>query len=177
MLTAALEFASAVTWKGDSTEAPFAGAQMESVLFAPPPQLADVITVTVAFADLVLSASLVAVIVCVPVVPGAVYKPELLIAPTVVFPPLVPSTDHVTLVSEDPETVALNCCTPPVATVAEGGLRLTETAPPPPPPPEVPTVKLSGVDLMYFPVESTSIKVAACDPVASGTLALIVAPA
>jgi hypothetical protein len=46
------------------------------------------------------------------------------------FPPLTPSTDQVTAVFEVPETVSLNCCVPPGATVAEVGLIEMETPPP-----------------------------------------------
>jgi hypothetical protein len=67
-----------------------------------------VITVTEAFALLVVCATLVAVTVCEPGVGGAVYKPALAIVPTVEFPPLTPSTDHVTDVLLEPLTVAVN---------------------------------------------------------------------
>ncbi|MDE3137522.1 MAG: hypothetical protein KGL59_13175 [Acidobacteriota bacterium] len=40
---------------------------------------------------------------------GAVYSPPDVIVPTVVFPPATPFTLHVTLVFDDPLTVALNC--------------------------------------------------------------------
>ncbi len=66
----------------------------EGTLQLPPPLLT---TVTDALPELVTSAALVAVTVCVPAVLGAVYKPELLIVPTVLLPPVVPSTDQVTL--------------------------------------------------------------------------------
>ena len=73
------------------------------MLFAPPVEHpAGAITVTVALADLVASAALVAVTVCVPAVPGAVYKPLVETVPTVLLPPAVPSTDHVTDVFVDP---------------------------------------------------------------------------
>ena len=64
------------------------------------------LTVTVAVADLVVSATLVARTVNVPAAAGAVYRPLLDIVP--------PLADQVTAVFEVPVTVALNCCVPPV---------------------------------------------------------------
>lgn len=75
-------------------------------------------TVTVAEADLVVSAALVAVTVYVPAVLGAVYSPALVIVPPVV--------DHVTAVFDVPLTVAVNCCVPP--TVSDAVLGEIETA-------------------------------------------------
>ena len=66
------------------------------------------VTVTVALPLLVVSATLVAVTVCVPVAEGAVYSPVELTEPTVEFPPVTPSTDHVTEVFELFATVAVN---------------------------------------------------------------------
>src|SRR5438552_19074589 len=68
--------------------------------------------VTVALADLVASATLVAVTIAVvfDVTVEAVYSPELLIVPFVAV--------HVTAVLVVPVTVAVNCCVPPDATVA-----------------------------------------------------------
>lgn len=63
------------------------------------------VTVTVAEADLVASAALVAVTVYVPVVLGAVYRPELEIVPALAV--------QVTAVFVDPLTVAVNCCVAP----------------------------------------------------------------
>lgn len=83
------------------------------------------VTVTIAFALSEVSATLVAVTVCVPATDGAVYRPLELIVPDVVFPPLTPSTDHVTDVFVDPVTVAVNCVVAPGATVAEVGLTAT----------------------------------------------------
>ncbi|MCE5307117.1 MAG: hypothetical protein LLG20_05710 [Acidobacteriales bacterium] len=51
----------------------------------------------------------------------AVYNPELEIVPG----PL--TTDHVTAVFAAPATVALNCCVPPAAILADVGLILTVT--------------------------------------------------
>ena len=50
------------------------------------------------------------------------YKPEALTVPTEEFPPLTPSTDHVTDVLEYPATVAVNCCVLLTATSAVPGL-------------------------------------------------------
>ena len=77
------------------------------------------LTVAFAEADLVPSATLVAVIVYVPAVLGAVYSPAVVIAPPVV--------DHVIPVFDVPLTVAVNCCVAPVASVAVLGLMLTVT--------------------------------------------------
>ena len=46
--------------------------------------------------------------------------------PTVVFPPMTPSTDHVTAVLVEPVTVAANCCVVLTATVAVVGETVTE---------------------------------------------------
>jgi hypothetical protein len=85
----------------------------------------DDTTVTPAAPVLLESAELVAVIVWVPVAEGAVYRPLVEIVPTVVLPPNIPSTAHVTAAFEVPVTAAVNCCVPPVATVAELGLTVT----------------------------------------------------
>jgi hypothetical protein len=85
-----------------------------------------VLTVTVADPLFVLSATLVAVTVCWPVVDGAVYKPDAEIVPTVLLPPVIASTDQVTAVFDVPVTVAWNCCAWPVLIVADFGLRATE---------------------------------------------------
>ena len=77
------------------------------------------VTVALAEADLVLSATLVAVIVYVSAVFGAVYSPALVIVP--------PVADQVTAVFDVPLTVAVNCCVAPVASVATVGLMLTVT--------------------------------------------------
>ena len=77
------------------------------------------VTVTVAEADFVVSATLVAVTVYVPAVAGAVYRPAVVIVPPVAL--------HVTLVLVVPVTVAVNCCVPPVASDAEVGLIVTAT--------------------------------------------------
>jgi hypothetical protein len=50
-----------------------------------------------------------------------VYIPLALIVPVAAFPPATPSTDHVTAVLLNPVIVALNCCVPDGATVAEVG--------------------------------------------------------
>jgi len=84
------------------------------------------VTVTVELADLVVSAALVTVIVCCPVVVGAVYSPVVEMIPTVAFPPVTPSTAHVTAVFEDPVTVAWNCCVAPAWMAALTGVTATE---------------------------------------------------
>lgn len=79
----------------------------------------EVLTVTVAKADLLLSATLTARTVKVPAVSGALYMP---------LPEMVPPVDdQVTAVSLVPVTVAVNCCVLPVWSEAELGLMLTET--------------------------------------------------
>jgi hypothetical protein len=82
--------------------------------------VAVAVTVTVADADLVVSATLVALTVNVPVVAGAVYTPELETVPPVAV--------QVTDVLLEPLTVAVNCCVPLVASEAEVGLIATDTA-------------------------------------------------
>jgi hypothetical protein len=78
------------------------------------------LTVTVAEADLVESAALVAVTVMLPALPGAVNRPDVEMEP--------PLADQVTAVLLEPVTVAVNCCVPPVASEAEPGLTETATA-------------------------------------------------
>lgn len=75
-------------------------------------------TVTVALALADVSATLVAVTVCVPVTEGAVYKPAAVIVPTLAFPPLTLSTAQVTAVLLEPVTVAVNCVVAPTAMFA-----------------------------------------------------------
>ena len=72
------------------------------------------LTVTLAEADLVLSATLVTVTVKVPGVLDAVYRPELDTEP--------PVADHVPAVFVVPVTVAANCCVAPVSKDADVGL-------------------------------------------------------
>jgi len=83
---------------------------------------AGAVIVTVALADLVVSATLVAVTVAVvfDVTVGAVYSPELLIVPFVAV--------HVTPVLVVPVTVAVNCCVPLEASVALVGEATTVIA-------------------------------------------------
>ena len=82
-------------------------------------------SVIAALADLVPSATLVAVTVtacCAVILAGAVYSPVLLTVPTLGF------TLQVTAVlPEPPVTVAVNCCVWPAARVAVAGLRETFT--------------------------------------------------
>ena len=59
---------------------------------------------------------------------GEVYTPEEEIVPVVGFPPGAPLTLQVTLWSGVLETVAANCCDPPIITVAALGETLTEIA-------------------------------------------------
>lgn len=83
------------------------------------------LTVTVAEAEDEELAWLVAVTVCEPAVAGAVYSPVELTVPAVLFPPGTPSTLQFTAVLELPVTLAVNCCVPLGATVAEVGERVT----------------------------------------------------
>src|SRR5271155_5738445 len=71
-------------------------------------------TVTVAVADLVASATLVAVTVSVPAVAGAVYSPAVVMVPSAAFQ----VTDLFVTV---PATVALNCTVPLVIVEAGDG--------------------------------------------------------
>jgi hypothetical protein len=79
------------------------------------------VTVTVALANLVESAALVAFTVTevLEVTVGAVNRPELDTVPAVAV--------HVTEVLEEPVTVAVNCLVAPEATVADVGLTETLT--------------------------------------------------
>ncbi len=81
--------------------------------------VAGAVTVTVADADLVVSATLVAFTVYVPPVLGAVYKPLEEIVPPVAV--------QVTAVFVVPVTVAVNCCVPPVLSEATVGETVTAT--------------------------------------------------
>jgi hypothetical protein len=110
-----------------------------------PPE--DATMVTVAEADFEVSAWLVAVIVTVlgeGTTAGAVYRPEVVIVPTVEFPPTTLFTDQVTAVFDVPVTVAVNCCVAETGTETDGGLMVMETVtggvvdPPPPPPHAMP---------------------------------------
>lgn len=71
------------------------------------------VTVTVAEAELLLFASLVTVTVYVPAAVGAMYRPLDETVP--------PVADQVTPSFLEPLTVAVNCCVPPVGTVADTG--------------------------------------------------------
>lgn len=80
-------------------------------------------SVTVALADLLVSATLVAVTVtvcCAVTLAGAVYKPLALTVP-------VPAglIDHVTVAGLSPVTVAVNCCVAPCNRVAVAGEMVT----------------------------------------------------
>jgi hypothetical protein len=93
---------------------------------APPRRVAEagetelgLVTVTVELALFVVSATLVAVTVCVPVAGGALYRPETSISPLVALPPTTVSTDQVTAVFVVPVTLAVNCMVVPAATSTE----------------------------------------------------------
>jgi hypothetical protein len=86
--------------------------------------------VTVALADLVVSATEVALIAKVAGVgtaEGAVYSPLAEIVPKVALPLAIPFTCQVTAVFVAPVTVAVNCAESPSLTVAEVGAILTLT--------------------------------------------------
>jgi hypothetical protein len=86
------------------------------------------LTVTLALADAVESATLVALIATVAGLgthQGAVYTPDVEIVPTVPLPPAMPLTFQVTAVLVLPVTVALNCCVLNPATEALVGETLT----------------------------------------------------
>ncbi|HVB88210.1 MAG TPA: hypothetical protein VNK23_16230 [Candidatus Dormibacteraeota bacterium] len=94
--------------------------------------LAPHVIVTLALADFVLSATLVAVTVTaegVGTVAGAVYSAveELVdaIVPTVAFPSAMPFTRQVTSALSLPVTVTENSCAPPAATLAFVGAMIT----------------------------------------------------
>jgi hypothetical protein len=90
-----------------------------------------------------------------------VYSPELEIVPVVEFPPVAPSTDHVTLVLDVPDTVSLNCCVPPVVTVALVGLIATLT-------PEL-LVTVTAA-LACFVVSAELVTVTVCEPAELGAV-------
>lgn len=77
-------------------------------------------TVIEALALFVVSATLIAVIVCEPAVAGAWYTPVASISPVSAFPPATVSTDQLTAVLVVPFTVALNCAVVPAGTVVDG---------------------------------------------------------
>src|SRR5580698_7757496 len=56
---------------------------------------------------------------------GAVYKPALVMVPTVALPPVTPFTCQVTAVSLVLVTVAVNCCCEPSCTLAVAGETVT----------------------------------------------------
>ena len=88
------------------------------------PEADDALTVTMAEADLVVSATLVAVTVAVPAADGAVYTPAEVIVPDVA----AQVTAEFVVV---PCTVAANGMLPLGVAVAEAGLMLTEVTPVP----------------------------------------------
>ena len=82
------------------------------------------VTVSVAEADLVVSATLVAAIVTLlglGTTAGAVYNPLFEIVAVRRVSPATPSTVHLTAVFDEPVIVALNCCVFPVTIVPEVG--------------------------------------------------------
>lgn len=86
--------------------------------------------VTPLLPDALASAALKACTVTVPelgTLPGAVYRPEELIVPAEVLPPVTPFTCQVTEVFDDPLTVALNACVAPARTLAVLGETDIET--------------------------------------------------
>jgi hypothetical protein len=99
--------------------------------------LAELVIVTVAVFDALAFAWLVARTVTVAgdgTEAGAVYVVVLVpgtfvTEPKVEFPPGIPFTSHVTLVSNVPETSAENACVAPRATLAVSGLTVTAICP------------------------------------------------
>jgi hypothetical protein len=88
------------------------------------------LTVTLALADLVVSATETVVTVTVAgdgTDGGALYRPLVLIVPTVEFPPVTPFTFHITAVFDVFDTVAVNCFVFEIRTVALLGEMLTLT--------------------------------------------------
>jgi hypothetical protein len=79
-------------------------------------------------AFLVVSATLVAITVWLPASDGAVYNPAAAMVPTLEFPPVTESTDHVTAVFELPCTVAANCACPPTGRLTDEWLSVTLTS-------------------------------------------------
>jgi hypothetical protein len=92
---------------------------LDSIAVSPRVEGVGVLTVTVAEADLLLSAALVAVTVKLPAPAGAVYKPE--------AESLPPFELQFTLVLVLPVTVAVNSRVPPGANIALIGAMLIET--------------------------------------------------
>src|SRR5271157_4538713 len=82
-------------------------------------------TVTIAVANLLGSATEVAVTETVCTTEGAVYSPMLLIMPQLA--PLQPVKPHMTPLFPVPVTVAVNCCCPFTETCAVGGEIVTVT--------------------------------------------------
>jgi hypothetical protein len=107
----------------------------------------SLVMVTAALPDFVVSAWLVAVTVTFAgdgKSPGAVYRPPLLIVPTLAFPPATELTLQLTLVLEEPVTFAVNCSEFPSSTLPVEAETETVTdcggdwVPlPPPPQPEI----------------------------------------
>jgi hypothetical protein len=89
---------------------------------------AVLVTVMAEVALLLLSATLVAITVWLPAWAGAVYNPAAAIVPTLEFPPVTESTDHVTAVFEVPCTVAVNCACPPTGRLTDDWLSVTLTS-------------------------------------------------
>src|SRR2546430_9784471 len=87
------------------------------------------LTSTVAVADLVVSAALVALmeITLEGTRPGAVYRPAVEIVPRFALPPGMPLTCQLTAVSFVFATVAENCAVWPMVTVAVVGVTVTTT--------------------------------------------------
>src|SRR6267143_3515592 len=68
---------------------------------------------------------------------GASYNPVLETKPVARLPPVTPLTCHVTVLFDEPATLAVNCCVPKTFTVAVVRFKVTTTGPPPPPEVEV----------------------------------------
>jgi hypothetical protein len=80
-----------------------------------------------------------------------------LIVPTVLLPPLTPSTDHTTLELDCPLTVAWNCCTAPVNRVSVPGVIATFPC----------TVTVALADLV---VSAAAVAVTMCVPACCGAV-------
>jgi hypothetical protein len=79
----------------------------------------------------VVSATLLAVTVCVPADDGGEYTPEALTVPTEELPLGMESTSHVAVVTGFPVTVAVNVWACPVVSATRTGLIATDAVPPP----------------------------------------------
>jgi hypothetical protein len=117
------------------------------------------LTLTIAESLFVVSATLVATTLCVPLAAGAVYRPVLEMVPAAELPPTIPSTDQVTAVFDVFSTVAENCCVAPGSRLALLGLTATDTGPVP-----VPETVMIEVLLKTAPELSQAFAVMLCEP-------------